>query len=94
MEKLGAIELEIDDISKAGLKRIVKSLMSGECKEAAREAASDEAEAESEDRANLKEEKTGKSPAPKVTSEDIPKDIRDAVGKDDEEEEEDAEKKD
>ena len=93
MEKLGAIELEIDDISKAGLKRIVKSLMSGECKAAAREAASEEAEAESEDRANLKEEKTGKSPAPKVTSEDIPKDIRDAVGKD-EDEDEDEDKKD
>ena len=92
MEKLGA-KVEIDDISKAGLKRIVKSLMSGECKAAAREAASEEAEAESEDRANLKEEKTGKSPAPKVTSEDIPKDIRDAVGKD-EDEDEDEDKKD
>ena len=63
-------------------------------REAAREAAADEAEAESEDRANLKEEKTGKSPAPKVTSEDIPKDIRDAVGKDDEDEDEEENKKD
>jgi len=86
----GRVELEIDDLTKGALKKLVKTLMTAEDKEKALDKARDDEEKESEDRANLKEESNGKGPAPKVTSEDIPKALRDKA----EEDEDDDEKKD
>lgn len=84
----GRVELEIDDLTKGALKKLVKTLMSADDREKALDKAKEDEEKESEDRANLKEEKNGKGPAPKVTSEDVPKDLRDKVEEDDEEEDE------
>lgn len=86
----GRVELEIDDLTKGALKKLVKTLMTAEDRQKALDKAKDDEELESEDRANLKEETNGKGPAPKVTSEDIPKAIRDKA----EEDEEDKDKKD
>lgn len=88
----GRVELEIDDLTKGALKKLVKTLMTAEDKEKALDKARDDEEKESEDRANLKEESNGKGPAPKVTSEDIPKALRDKAEEDEDEDED--EKKD
>lgn len=87
----GRVELEIDDLTKGALKKLVKTLMSADDREKALDKAKEDEELESEDRANLKEETNGKGPAPKVTSEDIPKAIRDKA---EEDEDEDEDKKD
>ena len=88
----GRVELEIDDLTKGALKKLVKTLMTAEDRQKALDKAKDDEEKESEDRASLKEETNGKGPAPKVTSEDVPKDLRDKVEEDEEDEED--EKKD
>ena len=85
----GRVELDIDDLTKSALKKMVKTMLTKEDREKALDKAKDDEEKESEDRANLKEEKNGKHSAPNVTSEDIPKDLRDKV-----EEDEDEDKKD
>ena len=84
----GRVELEIDDLTKGALKKLVKTLMTAEGKEKALDKARDDEEKESEDRANLKEESNGKGPAPKVTSEDIPKALRDKAEEDEDDEDE------
>ena len=84
----GRVELDIDDLTKSALKKMVKTMLSKEDRDKALDKAKDDEEKESEDRANLKEEKNGKHNAPAVTSEDIPTDIRDKVEEDDEDEDE------
>ena len=80
----GRVELEIDDLTKGALKKLVKTLATAEDRQKALDKAKDDEELESEDRANLKEETNGKV-STKVTSEDIPKAI-DKAEEDDEDE--------
>ena len=85
----GRVELDIDDLTKSALKKMVKTMLTKEDREKALDKAKDDEEKESEDRASLKEETNGKGPAPKVTSEDVPKDLRDKVEEDEEDEKKD-----
>lgn len=86
-------DMDLDDIKPSALKRLLREALTKKGKDRNKDQAAKQAEKDSEDRVDLREEKNGKSPSVPVTKEDIPKSLRDADEEDNKEDSKEEEEK-